>query len=294
MRLLYAIACILAILAGCGDPFTTTGSGGAGGSGGSTATAGSGGSCIPEDTKECGSEIGECEEGIQMCQSDGTWGPCEGGVEAVDELCDGLDNDCDGDTDEDFDVGDDCEVGVGACQALGTKACTEDFTTTECDATEGTPNTEVCDGIDNNCDGTEDEGNTCLVTLGPDNSGCYEALLIEPPFMEKFDDSSTLDGNCYNGTVTGIPEPGWKYVLWEDDTDIQFNSPMAVTKVEAKCSQFSSPATVANMANEFSTGGLSMITFTTNGDIYTLSATDLESLTGPNCGNGTYYIEITF
>ncbi|MHC4441463.1 MAG: putative metal-binding motif-containing protein [Planctomycetota bacterium] len=82
------------------------------------------------------------------------------------EICDGLDNDCDGQTDEDFDVGDQCTVGIGECEASGNMVCTADETGTECDATPGQPSTEVCDNLDNDCDGQTDEDLTRPTTCG--------------------------------------------------------------------------------------------------------------------------------
>jgi hypothetical protein len=57
--------------------------------------------CAPiGSTQNCGEggNTGECEWGTQTCQSTG-WGTCTGGARPATETCDGLDNNCDGTTD---------------------------------------------------------------------------------------------------------------------------------------------------------------------------------------------------
>ena len=74
--------------------------------------------------------------------------------------CDTLDNDCDGETDEGFELGEPCTTGLGACEVLGTVACAEDGSSAVCDATSlPADGLERCgDGVDNDCDGAIDEG----------------------------------------------------------------------------------------------------------------------------------------
>jgi len=72
------------------------------------------------------------------------------------EVCDSLDNDCDGTADNGFDVGQACTVGVGACRASGVTICDAAGTGTTCGARPGEPGAEICDGLDNDCDGTVD------------------------------------------------------------------------------------------------------------------------------------------
>jgi uncharacterized delta-60 repeat protein len=77
------------------------------------------------------------------------------------EICDNKDNNCNGQIDDGFNVGQNCTVGVGECARTGQYVCNQDGSGTQCNATPGTPTAEVCDGKDNNCNGQVDEGNVC-------------------------------------------------------------------------------------------------------------------------------------
>jgi hypothetical protein len=83
----------------------------------------------PEEGTSCGVSNGICMAGQRICQNGRL--NCVGGVQAVAETCDSVDNDCDGTTDE------------GTINACGW--CGAGFV-------------EVCDNIDNDCDGTDDQG----------------------------------------------------------------------------------------------------------------------------------------
>jgi MYXO-CTERM domain-containing protein len=73
--------------------------------------------------------------------------------------CDGVDSDCDGRIDESFAMlGGSCELGTGACQVQGTQVCADNGRDLRCAASQTVdPGDEVCDGVDNDCDGLVDE-----------------------------------------------------------------------------------------------------------------------------------------
>ena len=75
-------------------------------------------------------------------------------------LCDALDNDCDGRTDEPFQIGKACPVGSGACaKPNGTWVCDNTVPTGKhrCNGSPKAPGVETCNGLDDDCDGKVDE-----------------------------------------------------------------------------------------------------------------------------------------
>jgi hypothetical protein len=139
--------------------------------------------CSDGETRSCGSDVGECVSGTQSCVG-GTWdGTCAGEIGPTTEVCDNLDNDCDGSTDEDLTRTSNC--GLGECSGnTGTETCTAGaWGNDTCDPLEGAA-AEICDNLDNDCDGPVDEGLQYLLTtnveplsagvIAPDcETGCW-------------------------------------------------------------------------------------------------------------------------
>ena len=111
--------------------------------------------------------VGECRKGAETCAA-GKWGSvCAGQAVPSTELCDNKDNDCDGKTDENVHrpcyTGPPPNRGVGECKE-GQQTCS----TGTWDSCLGSvlPAIETCDGKDNDCDMSIDEGGSALCSNG--------------------------------------------------------------------------------------------------------------------------------
>jgi hypothetical protein len=106
----------------------------------------------PAKTKD----VGTCQAGQQACQAGQTWGTCIGDVLPSTETCDGQDNDCNGQIDDNTaQSGKPCDTGkIGICQS-GSFACKEGKLVC---VQQMTSTTEIChNNKDDDCDGKTDE-----------------------------------------------------------------------------------------------------------------------------------------
>jgi len=172
-----------------------------------------------------------CDNGAGVCAGatrprsacvGGAWQPCSAAVYAAwagalyepsgETRCDGLDNDCSGAVDEDFarvllngqsvsGVGASC--GVGAC-AGGATVCNAAQTGIVC-GSEASASAEVCDGVDNDCDGQLDAADASLGLVACENQTGVCGGAMKTP------------GLCYSGAwhACGAAQYAANSTAWE-------------------------------------------------------------------------------
>jgi hypothetical protein len=181
--------------------------------------------CRHAATRWCNGGAGMCMSGEQTCGA-GSWGPCVPVQSAGTELCDGIDNDCDGVVDDGFNLDTPCDS-IGRCPQ--TRVCGAGGTSSLCADDERLFSAEHCDGIDNDCDGLVDriadsgslrsvcECRERTLTIGTAANASIEGNLnlCEPTGCAGDKPRGLLvDGRCYPGCQRANSDPdgdGWGF-----------------------------------------------------------------------------------
>ncbi len=158
--------------------------------------------------------VGVCQAGTQQCSAGAL--SCVQNIAVSAETCDGLDNDCDTGVDEGNPGGGGacntgmpgaCGPGTSQCQG-GALSCVQNVAASA----------EVCDATDNDCDGTNNEGNPgagqgCVTGLagvcGPGTTACVGTTLVcNQNVGASGEVCDGLDNDCDTGTDEGNPGGG--------------------------------------------------------------------------------------
>ncbi|GMV38666.1 MAG: hypothetical protein AMXMBFR64_03820 [Myxococcales bacterium] len=135
----------------------------------------------PPGTPCDGPDDDTCPTGLAECSPDGLSVACEELGPAGVEVCNGVDDDCDGDTDEGFGAGEPCDGHDDDLCADGVIVCKGGWVA--CDEAPGPGHVELCNWLDDDCDGDTDEGYGPLGMAcdGPDVDDCETGWLACAP-----------------------------------------------------------------------------------------------------------------
>ncbi|MFC1754047.1 putative metal-binding motif-containing protein, partial [Thermoproteota archaeon] len=171
----------------------------------------------------CG--IGECiATGTTFCANGTLNDSCIPGT-PVSETCNGIDDDCDGDIDNNItSILTTC--GIGACAATGTTSCIFGGIVNSC--TPGTPVPEVCNGIDDDCNGDIDNGvkTTFYLDFDGDSYGDNDTTIQNCSVPVNYTLNNT-DCNDNNSAINPNATEVCNYV--DDDCDREVDENVTIT-----------------------------------------------------------------
>jgi hypothetical protein len=192
-------------------------------------------------------DAGRDDAGAEVAGNGGSGAPPDAGdagcVPSGIERCNLRDDDCDGKVDEGFDVGascdgddeDACSNGVLVCDGKGLVTCDESANSAE-----------VCDGVDNDCDGKSDEGfqlgGSCD---GADTDHCADGTMVcdGPNATRCSDDAASaldicngIDDDCDPSSADGSAEPTLGDPCDGDDLDACTEGAVQCTARNLRCS----------------------------------------------------------
>lgn len=225
-------------------------------------------------------QVGVCSAGITQCVSGAL--VCVQNVNPSAEVCDGLDNNCNGAVDEGNPGGGiACNTGMPGVCAAGTTQCVSGaLVCVQNQSASG----EVCDGLDNNCNGAVDDGaaSACSDGLTCTTDVCSGGACSHPIVAG----NCLIAGVCYaNGTL----RPGVPCQVCNSSVSTTAWSNVTSGTVCAAASCTGSTFTAASVCNG---AGSCVAGSTTNCSPYTCNAGGTACLTGctssTQCASGFY------
>ncbi|MEY4579101.1 MAG: hypothetical protein RL701_3804 [Pseudomonadota bacterium] len=141
----------------------------------------------------CG--VGACaEQGSVSCEDGSEVEHCQAKAAAqTDASCDGVDDDCDGKTDENYQTNG-TRCGMGACARTGVSSCVNGGTQDTCVPGAAVTSDTTCDGNDDDCNGANDEDFVASMT------SCGVGLCMRTGMSSCVNGS--LSSNCIEGSPT--------------------------------------------------------------------------------------------
>lgn len=116
--------------------------------------------CLPDATRPCPLPpgqvpqtytFGRCRRGTQACAGAACWGACVGQVDPINEICNNIDDNCNGLVDDII-----VSCGLGRCRRVMQTCDMGRVTPCEPDFAQARP--ELCNGVDDDCNGMVDDG----------------------------------------------------------------------------------------------------------------------------------------
>jgi len=175
---------------------------------------------FPQKGLLCTRGLGECRrEGIYVCNATGDGVTCDAPeVQGTPELCNGLDDDCDGSVDNgNPEGGAECDTTLlGVCAAGHTFCQTGELNCVQ----DVQPSSEVCNALDDDCNGQTDEGDDVDLCFPPPvnavpvcNAGTCEIGECLPDFVDS-------NGDYADGCECGVDAWEGRHNTCDDAKDL--------------------------------------------------------------------------